>query len=191
MHKKKWIKIAIAAVACLLVAARIIYVNIVYPSARTTYVKDKFDGSVYDIDINKITVYTREEFMRYLLENDIKTEAEFYGEYAKQCMTYNPDEEYYAVVIDTAITNDFGKDIESTPKFNLKTEGKLEAEIYNMYYTREFNVGGTAGVENLKAGQQKNILYVYVLENLDNSYILEYYELGLNQRMKLELEAGR
>lgn len=188
MKNKKWIKFAAVILVIILVMARLIYVNIRYPSTRTEYVKNKFSGKVYSIDINDVTVYDKEQLMEYLDANNMESEAEYYGEYAEQCIIYDMDKEYYTVVVDITIENIFGSEVSSQPMLDFRLAGSLDTYHNNVYYTGLFGCDNNIGNSVIKPGEKQVKKIAYVLESIEKVYLLEYHELGVNQKMKLDFK---
>ncbi len=187
MNKKKMLVFIITLLICVGIITRIVYVNMVYPSARTEYVEDKFTGNKFEICIKDTRVYAKEAWGQYIDENNIVPEQDFYGEYADVAMIYKPDSEYNVVVIGVDIKNVSGKSLVYDNQFAMRNIWELQSLLYNTYYTSLFNSESVRDVQ-LDSGETFSARYVYIIQEEHLNYELEYHELGVNQRIKLHLK---
>ncbi len=148
-RKIRWIRICIAAIFISVIAIRIIYVNVKYPYAGIIYknIDDNFTYKSEDFSIMTGKIYTKNDWLSYLKENDIEDETEKYKvmysgldddkniKNYDYSVGYNPEADYKVLVIKIKFTSDYAGALKRYVNQSFKIVSKVNsAALFNDDY---------------------------------------------------------
>ncbi len=186
---KKSRKMLIAAVFIVAagIVGRIVYINYKLPSTKMHMVTQKFTGHEYDIAVNDALIYGKEQWIDYM-EANLPEEEGFTAENYE----FIPEagDNYSMLLVELSVHNKTNKTVDTSHiRTGLVLMSGYKPLGYCMILQEKAPDSGVAKSREVEAGQTKDFLCVYVCkseEEYNKDLMLQYCELGNNQRMKLE-----
>lgn len=186
----KKLKIAFVVIGLMFAAfvvGRIIYVNCTYPSTKIKMLNqsDKFTGEKYYITVNDAVIYSKEKWVDYLNENvpeDEDFDAERYAEIP------GAGENYYIACVEISISNVADETVKvSDIRTGLLLQSDYTSQGYSIFIREKTDESQLIKNYEVEAGNTRKFLVAYTIdEEFKNNFILQYCELGNNQRMALK-----
>ena len=184
----------------LVMAIRIAYVNITYPSTDIKIIKnsDTLYKKDYSVKVLSATDYTRDEWSDRIGHLGILHEENVYNiQYYKEekasdtqyQVLYNPRDNYSVIELELEITNTSDKELylEMSDLFNLEQGINTTPEYINDYYTSALNknVYDKDIDISLSSYETGKYILVYICNNYSTDYYIQSIELGNYQVMKV------
>ena len=184
----------------LVMAIRIAYVNITYPSTDIKIIKnsDTLYKKDYSVKVLSATDYTRDEWSDRIGQRGILHEEDVYNiqyyieEKASDTqyqVLYIPWDNFSVIELDLEITNTSDKELylEMSDLFNLEQGINTTPEYINNYYTSALNknVYDKDIDISLSSYETGKYILVYICNNYSTDYYIQSIELGNYQVMKV------
>ena len=167
------------------VVGRIIYVNCKSPSTKITMVEQgqNFTGHVYDISVNDAVVYSKEQWIALL-----ETNAEDGVDYKLYNNIPWAGDEYDVVYVDISITNKSQEKVSITKvRSNLVLMSGYRPVGFSTFFKAKEADSEGGPTDEIEAGKTKGFVCVFIRkEGYEQDCMLQYCELGKNQRMKIQ-----
>lgn len=193
---KKVLKI-IVVIICLLVIARIVYVNIAYPAADIKIIDEDeiFDLKNFSLRLKEYDIYSKEEWKQKLENENIELEEEKYNVIYNMnlknnsnydyIVTYDPSNDYKVLVVDLEISNltEEVQKMNINSNFSVLTSLNKQGIKVNNYYSSFLNSDDY--LAEYKPKETRELELVYITNEKNENFVLEVTKLGRNQRMTL------
>ncbi|MCR5516584.1 MAG: hypothetical protein K6F41_09035 [Lachnospira sp.] len=193
---KKVLKI-IVVIICLLVIARIVYVNIAYPAADIKIIDEDeiFDLKNFSLRLKEYDIYSKEEWKQKLENENIELEEEKYNVIYNMnlknnsnydyIVTYDPSNDYKVLVVDLEISNltEEVQKMNINSNFSVLTSLNKQGIKVNNYYSGFLNSDDY--LAEYKPNETRELELVYITNEKNENFVLEVTKLGRNQRMTL------
>lgn len=188
----KRLKIALIVTGLLfaaLIAGRIIYVNCTYPSTKIKMLNqnDKLTGENCYMTVNSAVIYSKEKWVDYLKKNVPKDEDFDADRYAS---IPGAGENYDIVCVELSVSNTSGETMKiSGIRMGLVLHSGYHSQGYSIFIREKTDNSQLIKNYEIEAGNTRKFVFAYTLEEeFKKNLMLQYCELGNNQRMVLELE---
>jgi len=193
---KKVLKI-IVVIICLLVIARIVYVNIAYPAADIKIIDEDeiFDLKNFSLRLKEYDIYSKGEWKQKLENENIELEEEKYNVIYNMnlknnsnydyIVTYDPSNDYKVLVVDLEISNltEEVQKMNINSNFSVLTSLNKQGIKVNNYYSSFLNSDDY--LAEYKPKETRELELVYITNEKNENFVLEVTKLGRNQRMTL------
>lgn len=188
----KIIAACLIAAAAVGIAARIVYVQLAYPSVKIKQldVGDTIDTGDYLISISSALCYDKQEWEEYVEDQGEVLERYTYGDGVEDLavlMTYDLDGDYKVIVVDVEVTNNTNEVREESMGRLCGINTPVRTMVVNYYYTKKLQPGGE--IESMKVtlqpGETQRWRYYYTVDELCEKYFFEYIKVGDIQRIVL------
>lgn len=186
--KLKRVLIVAALLFAAVVVGRIIYVNYRYPSTKIHMLNQnqKFTGREYEMAVNDAVIYSREQWIDYLKKN-VPADEELNWESYNYILGDN--EACDIICIELSITNKTWNSIDlSNIMRGLILMSDYQSADYIMFMREQLDNSQIVNNNKIEAGQTKKFVCAYVQKDgYKQGLMLQYCELGNNQRMRLDI----
>ena len=188
----KIIAAGVLIIAVLCVAARIIYVQLAYPSTKITMLDmgDVIDTGDYLISISSASCFDKQEWESYVEGQGITLERDLYGDDTEDLdaiMMYDADADYKVIAVDVEVTNNTDEVREESMGRLCGINTPVRRMAINYYYTKKLQPEGE--IESTKVtlnpGETQKWRYYYIVEELYKQYFFDYLKIGDIQRIPL------
>ncbi len=183
--KIKLLKICIAVIFMAAIVIRIIYVNVRYPYAGIIYknIDDKYTYKNEEFKIAGGKIYTKNEWISYLAENDIEEETKKYKvmysgsnddkniKNYDYSVGYNPDMDYKVLVLKLKFSSNYDGTLQRRVNQSFKVVSKINAAALfeDDYYSSILS----------KMEEDDNVFVgVYYMTKEENKLYLSVVDLG-------------
>lgn len=192
VKRLKRILIVICLLLAALVAGRIIYVNCTYPSTKINMLNQsqKLTGGKYEMAVNDAVLYSKEKWVEYLKEN-IPEDEDFDAD--RYASIPGAGENYDIVCVELSVSNTSDETIEMFDiKMGLVLQSGYQPQGYSIFIREKADDSKLIKNYEVEAGNTREFVFAYtVKEEFKKDLMLQYCELGNNQRMVLELKEVR
>lgn len=192
VRQLKRVLIAAGLLAIALIAGRIIYVNCTYPSAKINMLNQsqKFTGLGCNIAVNDAVIYSKEKWVEYLKES-IPEDEDFDAD--KYASIPGKGENYDILCAELSISNTTDVPVKmSDIKIGLVLQSGYLSQGYSIFIREKTDNSQLIKNYEVEPGQTRKFVFAYVLqEEFKKDLMLQYCELGNNQRMVLQLREVR
>ncbi len=192
VRQLKRVLIAAGLLAIAFIAGRIIYVNCTYPSAKINMLNQsqKFTGSGCNIAVNDAVIYSKEKWVEYLKES-IPEDEDFDAD--KYASIPGKGENYDILCAELSISNTTDVPVAmSDIKTGLVLQSGYMSQGYSIFIREKTDNSQLIKNYEVEPGQTRKFVFAYVLqEEFKKDLMLQYCELGNNQRMVLQLREVR
>lgn len=193
---KKSKKILIAAVFILVAAivGRVAYINNKLPSTKMHMLNQnqKFTGREYDMRVKDAIIYSKEQWIDYM-EANLPAEEGFTAENYESIP--GAGDNYSIVLVELSVHNKTNETISTSHiRTGLALMSDYKSSGHCMFLLEKTADSGVVKNSEIEAGQTKDFLCLYVRKSeygYDQDLMLQYCELGNNQRMNLELRRAQ